>query len=151
MTKVNVNKTTVKKVDEKDQVKELKGQLARALADYDNLRRRVDREKEEDKGFASLTLIVKILPVLDMFEQAQGHLQDSGLAIAIKEFEEVLESEGIIRIDTRAGDDFDEELHEAVEVVKNSKKPKGKIDEIVLDGWIIVDGPVIRYSKVKVK
>lgn len=139
---------------DKKQVKMLEAQLARALADYDNLTRRIERKKEETEVLASLKIIINLLPILDMTYQVQQNLKDPGLAMTIKEFEEVLESEGIERISTKAGDKFNEELHEAVEaqdVKMKSKKLKGVIAEVLLDGWRVKDGPVIRYTKVKVK
>ena len=63
----------------------VKAMLARALADYDNLSKRVDRERTDLCRIASVGVIVKLLPVLDNLERAQGHIKDSGLAIAIGE------------------------------------------------------------------
>ena len=137
----------------KDKAEELKEQLARALADYDNLRKRVERERGDIGKLAKATVVVQLLPVYDMLEGAQKHLNDSGLAITIEEFKKVLKEEGIEKIDAKQGDMFDEELHEAVEVVdKNSKgkKGEGKISEVILTGWKLVDGPIIRPVKVKV-
>jgi molecular chaperone GrpE len=128
---------------------ELKNQLARALADYDNLRKRVEKDKEHFTKIASITLVDKLLPVLDMLKDAQKHLKDSGIEIVISEFEAVLNEEGVVKINTKKGDDFDENLHEVVEVISN-KKSEGKILEIVLEGWRIKNGPVIRPTKVKV-
>ena len=142
-----------KNSDEK-RVKTLEAQLARALADYDNLTKRIEREKEETEVVASLKIIINLLPVLDMTYQVQQHLKDPGLAMTIKEFEDVLEDEGVERINTKAGDKFDEELHEAVEardVKMKGTKIKSEVSEILLDGWRVKDGPVIRYTKVKVK
>lgn len=129
----------------------LKNQLARALADYDNLRKRVEKERGENERLASVGLTVKLLPVFDMLEQAQKHVKDSGLAIAIKEFEEVFASEGVERIDTKVGDKFDENLHEAVDIFDVDENLKGKVAEVLLTGWRFKNGPVIRYVRVKVK
>ena len=138
------------KVDSKDELENFKNQLARALADYDNLKKRVEKEKEEYRKFANLILITKLLPVFDMLEDAQKHLNDSGLAITMKEFAEVLEEEGVQRINAKEGEQFDENLHEAVEVVKGSKKEDGKIVEEIMSGWKYEEGRAIRPAKVKV-
>ena len=53
----------------------LKNQLARALADYDNLRKRIEREKEDLEKLAGLKLILRILPILDNLRAAQNHLK----------------------------------------------------------------------------
>jgi len=127
---------------------ELRGQLVRALADYDNLRKRVEREKEEFEKVASLNLAIKLLPVLDVLRQAQVHLKDHGIAITIGQFEEALKSEGIEEVKVVKGTRFDPTLYEAVESISGGKK--GTIAEEVLPGWRFVDGKIIRHAKVKV-
>lgn len=125
-----------------------KSQLARALADYDNLRKRVEKGKEEFEKIAVLRFAIKALSIFDMLEDAQKHLKDSGIALTIEEFEKILEEEEVEKIKAEKEDKFDEELHEAVDVAKGGKK--GRIAEVVLTGWKFVDGPVIRPVKVKV-
>ena len=127
----------------------LKNQLARALADYDNLVKRVEREKYEFEKKANLKLAIRLLPVLDILKQAQKHLEDPGIAITIAQFEDALKSEDIEEIKVAPGDNFDPQLHEAVEVVEEGKG-KGKIKEIVMSGWKFDGGSVIRHARVKV-
>jgi molecular chaperone GrpE len=131
--------------------KHLKEQLARALADYDNLRKRVEREREDFGRLVNVRLVVRMLPVYDMLEGAQGHLNDTGIAITLEEFAKVLKEEGIEKIETKPGDKFDEEIHEAVEVEDPPAggKSQGKITKVILSGWKLIDGPVIRPVKVK--
>lgn len=162
-------KHTKKKITKNDEIEQLKKQLARALADYDNLRKRVEREREEFGKLASVRLAIRLLPVYDMLEEAQVHLGDAGIAITIEEFTKILKDEGIEKIEVKVGDKFDEDVHEAVEVenipvVNAGKKPahrgpspsgagpgsEGKIKKVILAGWRVVDGPIIRPVKVKV-
>lgn len=150
------------KKEEEGLIEELKNQLVRALADYDNLRKRTETEIEDKVRLAKARLTLKLISVFDMLAEAQEHLKDSGLAITIKEFEDVLTEEGLEKIDAERGMKFDEEIHEAVEVVNTPVGKKGKatgpetsgqegeIVEELLTGWKFVDGPVIRASKVKV-
>ena len=126
----------------------LRNQLARALADYDNLRKRVEREKEGFEKLASLRLTLKLLPVLDALKQAQNHLKDQGVAITIGQFEDALKQEGIEGINAKAGDEFNPELHEVIEVVPG--KSDNIISEVSLPGYRFIDGLLIRYAKVKV-
>jgi molecular chaperone GrpE len=137
-----------RKKTKKGEFEDLKNQLARALADYDNLRKRVEREREQVGKIAGAKFALKALSVFDMLEEAQKHLKDSGIALTIEEFEKVLKDEGIEKIEAGLGTKFNEELHEAVEVVKAGKD--GKIADVVLTGWKFRDGPVIRPTKVKV-
>lgn len=131
------------------ELNKLKDQLARALADYDNLRKRVDREREDFEKVANVKLAIRLLPVLDILREAQKHLGDPGIAITITQFEEALKEEGIEEIKVAAGDEFNPQLHEAIEVVKDGKG-RGKVKEAALSGWRFSQGPVIRHVRVKV-
>ena len=102
----------------------LKNQLARALADYDNLSKRVEREKEDLQKLISLRLILRLLSVLDNLESAQEHLQDQGLAMSIGEFKKILSEEGLTEIRPKIGEAFDHETMEAIEVVKGASDNK---------------------------
>lgn len=140
-------KTKEKEVKENaDQASELKNQLARALADYDNLRKRTESDMAQLQRTAGLKIVLKLLPTLDILESAQKHLKDQGLAIAISEFKNVLKEEGIEEIDSKGT--FDESLHEAIDLVSGGKE--GEIAEVVMPGYRFIDGLVIRHAKVKV-
>lgn len=127
----------------------LKNQLARALADYDNLRKRTEEERIVWVKFATQKFIQSLLPILDIFESAQKHLEDQGLAIGISEFKDILKDEGLVEIRPSQENDFDANLHEAIDIVKDESK-NGKIAEVVLSGWKFKDGPIVRHAKVKV-
>jgi len=133
------------------EVDRLKHSLARALADYDNLRKRTEKEKERFEYIAGLKTISKLLPVHDMLEEVQSHVKDSGLAIALESLSKVFSEEGVKIIDAKTGDVFDEDKHEVVEVVSKKGFKKNEIIEVKLVGWEIVDGPVIRHAKVIVR
>ena len=126
----------------------VKGMLARALADYDNLSKRVDRERSDFGKMASVGVIIKLLPVLDNLEAAQVHLKDQGLAISIGEFKRVLSEEGLTEVRPNVGDEFNENEMEAIEVVAGESD--NRIVEVVLTGWKFNDGIVVRHAKVKV-
>lgn len=127
----------------------LKGQLARALADYDNLRKRTEAEKISQSFQSSVRIIFKLLPILDMLEGAQRHLNDQGLAISIAEFKKVLAEEGLEQIDTKVGELYQEEFEEVIDLVDGPQK--GKITEVLLTGWQYKDELVVRHTKVKVE
>lgn len=143
-----------KRIANSGELELLKAQLARALADYDNLVKRVEREKGDIQKLISVRLIVRLLSVLDNLDAAQKHLKDQGLAISIEEFKKVLSEEGLTEIRPKPGDKFDENIMEAVEVVKgasdNDSSGTGNIAEVVLVGWKFMDGTVVRHAKVKV-
>ena len=143
---LTLTKTLSKNINGEDFV--LKDQLARALADYDNLRKRVEIEKDFWLKFSAERVIIKLLPILDSLESALGHLKDRGLAIGIGEFKKVFYEEGLEEISPQKGDLFDPNVHEVLELVGNGKK--GQVAETVLSGWRFKNGPVVRVAKVKV-
>ncbi len=129
----------------------LRDQLARVLADYDNLKKRVDVDKKNFEKLANLRLVLKLLPVLDVLKQAQKHLKDQGVEVTIKEFEEALKQEGIEEIKVELGNDFNPELMEVIEIVPEKDDAKiDKVAEILTSGYRFTDGPVVRHTKVKV-
>ena len=149
---MKIKKETAKVNNNRDKVHNelevVKAMLARALADYDNLSKRVDRERTDLCRIASVGVVVKLLPVLDNLERAQEHIKDSGLAIAIGELINVLKDEGLTVINPSIGDEFDENTMEAIEVVSGASD--NTVAEVVLAGWKYEDETVVRHAKVKV-
>lgn len=133
-----------------EEIEILKSQLARALADYDNFRKRTDREREQLNGIIKAQLFARLLAPVDMLFETQKHLQDAGLEMTIQEFLRSFKDEGIEVINAEKDSKFDEDLHEVVDTVEDNEKDDGEIVEEVAKGWKIVDGPVIRHAKVKV-
>ena len=131
---------------------ELKAQLTRCLADYQNLINRVEREKTEIVARANKDLVENFLPVLDNLTRAQKHLDDEGLGMAIAEFEGVLREAGVLRIEIKTGDRFDENIHEVGEVVDLlvGGGDSGVVAEVTRQGYKWIDGTVLRPARVKV-
>ncbi len=128
--------------------KNLEEQLARALADYHNLVKRIDREKHEVVARANKNLLKDILPILDILESAQVHLKDEGLGMAIGQFRSALERSGLREIKLSKGDKFDEAKHEATEATEGGEK--GTIAQVLKKGYEWEDGMVLRPAQVKV-
>lgn len=143
-----MKKATKKIVNDQDQVK---NQLARALADYDNLRKRVDKERNDLWEAMLARFVLKFLPVYDMLQNAQKHTNDSGVGLTLEEFKKILKEEGIEEIKLAQGDDFSEESCEAVDTdTTMEKNKKGKISAVLADGFKLIDGKVLRPAKVRV-
>ena len=136
------------KSKEIENIKQLEGQLVRALADYDNLRKRTDLEKEVWLRVSTERIINKLLPILDALESAQKYLKDKGLKMLIADFKKILYDERLEEIKAKRGDKFDHNIHEVVEIAKGGNK--GEISELIISGWKFIDGPVLRFAKVKV-
>ena len=127
------------------QSNDLETKYLRALADYQNLEKRVEREKDLFVKFANSILILKMLPILDNLERAQEHLKDQGIELVVKQFNDALISEGVTSI-SDAGGEFNPELHEAV---THGTGEEGKVTEVLEKGYKLGE-KVIRPAKVKV-
>ncbi|MGB9706879.1 MAG: nucleotide exchange factor GrpE [Microgenomates group bacterium] len=126
-------------------IADLENKWKRALADYDNLRKRVEKEKEEFIKYAGERILKKFLEVYDDLRVCESFLKDKGLSLICARFEEILKSEGVKRISAE-GKDFDPQKMEAIEVAEG---PENKVLEVVQDGWEM-EGKVLRPAKVKV-
>lgn len=126
----------------------LKQQLARTMADYDNLVKRTERERTELFKIVAAGMVSKFLPLLDNLESANNHLKDAGLAITIGEFKKLLSEEGFSEIKPEIGSQFDENTMEAIEIING--EDNNTVSEVVLVGWKYNDDSVIRHAKVKV-
>lgn len=136
----------MKKKDTKvKKIEELKGQLARALADYQNLQKRVEVERKDWIHSSNKELLLHILPVLDTLILANKHLNDAGLEACIKQFTDVLKSEGVERIETE-GREFDPHTMECMETIEGEEN---KVLEEVRAGFTLAE-QVLRPAQVRV-
>ena len=129
------------------EIKTFEDNWKRALADYQNLVKRVELDKKDFVRFASANIVAKFIPTLDILEMAAIHTKDPGVQMAVKQFQDVLKSEGLQEISPVPGDSFDHELHECIETVPG--EPNDSIAESVLKGYKI-EAFIIRPAKVKV-
>lgn len=121
-------------------------QLLRCRAELDNALKRAAREKADFSRYASEKLIVKMLPVLDSFDQAAKH--DQGLEKIRQQLLDVLQGEGLLPIPT-VGEKFDPYKHEALMMAQSDEHEEGTVVEEVLRGYSL-NSKVIRFSKVLV-
>lgn len=127
------------------QIEEWKGKYLRALADYQNLEKRVAQEKAEVRQFAAEAVLTSLLPVVDTIERAQAHLNDAGLSLVLKELAAFFSSLGVSKLEV-VGKPFDPELMECIEVIDGE-------DTIVIEESLpgyALHGKVIRVARVKV-
>src|ERR1035437_1734120 len=141
MTKKNEEKHEEEQVtkEEYDALKELAQQLEnqykRALADYQNLEKRIVEEKISWLKIANKNLLLKLLPGLDSLLLAEKHTQDEGVKISVKHFLDILENEGVKNIET-VGKDFDPNLMDAI---TTGQGEDGKVLEEVRIGYMLFD------------
>lgn len=139
------------------EIEELKDKYLRAVAEFDNYRKRTIKEKAELILNGSEKAIAAILPVLDDMDRAitnnekveDAEAMKDGLALIYNKFTKVLESLGVKAIETE-GVDFNVDLHEAIAMVPGmGDDKKGKVIDCIQKGYKLND-KVIRHAKVAV-
>ena len=135
-------------VDEQQDAKiaELINDLQRTRADFENFRRQNDIQREQDRNYAKLDTVKKILPLIDDFERAI-QAQPKVLSPLSKNFEKTLKSIGLQKIDSAIGTEFNPDLHEAISV--DGDGDKETIAETLRAGYYYGD-EVLRTAMVRV-
>ena len=135
-------------VDEQQDAKiaELINDLQRTRADFENFRRQNDIQREQDRNYAKLDTVKKILPLIDDFERAI-QAQPEILSPLSKNFEKTLKSIGLQKIDSAIGTEFNPDLHEALSV--DGDGDKETIAETLRTGYYYGD-EVLRTAMVRV-
>lgn len=126
-----------------EKVEDADNKYKRALADYQNLEKRVRDEKSEWIKMANRELLLRMLPVLDTLQLAKQHSEDKALAVTAQQFLDVLRQEGIEKIQTE-GKQFDPHLMEAISTMAGDEN---KVLQEVRAGYKIGDR-VLRVAQV---
>jgi len=129
----------------KAQIEEAENKYKRALADYQNLQKRVQDEKSEWIRSANKELLLRILTVLDTLILAYQHTQDKNVEVSIQQFLDVLKAEGVTKIET-VGKKFDPNLMEAI---ATDVGEDGSVLEELRIGFLLYD-KLLRAAQVKV-
>ncbi|PZO42651.1 MAG: nucleotide exchange factor GrpE [Pseudanabaena frigida] len=142
----------------KEQLDDRKQQYLRLYADFENFRKRTERDKEEQEGTITGKILKKILPVVDDFERAQLQIspKTDGEASIHKSYQSVykqllkcLKETGVARMEC-VGQEFDPNFHEAIMQEPSTEYDEGIITEELRPGYLVSDDRVLRHSLVKV-
>lgn len=140
---------------EKDELAVKYGAAVRQLADLDNARKRIERERREDTGRITVHVIEPLLPVLDAFERALAAHSDpayedyrKGFELIYRQLLEALGRFGVERIEA-VGRPFDPHVHQAVERVESSEHEDGTVVEDLRHGYKLRER-VLRPALVRV-
>jgi len=125
----------------------------RLMADFQNYKKRVEKEKKDLYAYAGEKLITEMLPVIDNFERAltqdgAGDGFKEGMEMIFKQFSDVLAKAGLAEIPA-LGEDFDPNVHNAVMAEDNDEYESGKVSGVMQKGYAL-NGKTIRPSMVKV-
>ena len=140
-----------------EQIEELKDKYLRAVAEFDNYKKRTLKENTELILNGGEKTIVAILPILDDMERAAASAEktddikalEEGWELIFKKLKKILESMGVKEIETKDAD-FNVDFHEAIAMVPGmGDDKKGKVIDCVQTGYTMND-KVIRHAKVAV-
>ncbi len=135
---------------------DLKDQLLRKLAEFDNYTKRIEREYGELISQANGSMIHKLLPVIDDFERALNQQIDDngkedfrrGVELIFAKFFKILEDSGLKIMDSD-GKEFNPEIHDAMIQLENKEVPSSHIVETFEKGYSLNE-KIIRHAKVSV-
>ena len=143
---------TKEKKNPEDEAMETK--YLRLMADFQNYKKRSEKEKADIYAFANEKIILELLDVIDNYERAlshqgeEGSVLQEGMAMIYKQFKGVLEKNGVVEIEA-LGQDFDPSLHNAVMTESTPEYQHGKVSFVLQKGYLL-NSKVIRHTMVKV-
>ena len=150
-------KKAKKKKDERDEkIEELSDKLLRQMAEFDNFRKRTEKEKSAMYEIGAKDIIEKLLPVVDNFERGLAAVPEeqkedafvTGMEMIYKQMMTMLEGVGVKPIEA-VGQEFNPDLHNAVMHVEDETVGENVVVEEFQKGYTYRDS-VVRYSMVKV-
>ena len=139
--------------DYKGELQGANDRYLRLLAEYDNFRKRSQKEKDSLYGDIKADTVSKFLPVYDNLARALAQSTEDeayrkGVEMIMSQFEQTLEKLGVTKIDS-LGQTFDPNKHNAVMHVEDAEKGENEIVEVFQEGFLIGE-KVIRFAMVKV-
>jgi len=139
--------------DAESKVVEYKDGWTRSQAEFQNFRKRMERDNELFKASTKGDIIKKVLPVLDDLERAlQNRPADdawaSGVELVVRKFQNILDMEGVKKIEAK-GLAFDPNFHEAISHEPSEEVESGNVIDVVQNGYVIGER-VIRPALVRV-
>lgn len=127
----------------RQEVAELRDRSVRTLADFDNFRKRADREREEQRQYAGSEVLREILPVIDNLERALESAPESddltaGVTLILRQLTELLKRHGVERVEA-LGCPFDPAIHDAVSRQDEEDLDVATVREELQAGYIMKD------------
>ncbi len=161
-------KAKKKKADKKGEVEALKAEVEnlsaelaalkdshlRTLAEYDNYRKRSQREKEAAYGDAKANTLKLLLPVIDNFDRATDNKTEDievyrkGIEMTLNQLRDILKNLEVVSFG-EIGDEFDPNIHSAVMTVENNDLPENSVAGVFEKGYKMGDR-ILRFATVQV-
>ena len=155
--KLSKSKKKGKKDKKDEKIEELTDRITRQMAEFDNFRKRTEKEKQQQFDRGVITMAEKILPVVDSFERALAGISDEqkkdpfidGMDKVFKQMMSMLSEAGVVAIDS-CGAEFNPDFHNAVMHIDDDSFGENIVAEEFQKGYIYKGTTVIRHSMVKV-
>ena len=153
----NTSTEPQKPLNLEEELKDYKEKYLRLLADLDNTRKRMQKERQEMTRYAVENVLVEILSPIDNLENALGFAQNmseevrnwaQGFTMILGQFKDVLNNHGVVPFHSE-GKNFDPQLHYAIETEESAETPEGTILKEYVKGYCNGDRTV-RPARVKV-
>lgn len=144
---------------------EAQDKYVRTLAETENFKKRLARERIEERAFAAQEVVQTFLPVVDNLERAlaaakaaAGEVQaadsplgqlEKGVELVLRQFEDALRKQGVVAVETVVGQPFDPNLHQPLVQAPDAGSEEGAVLEVLQKGWRMGDR-LLRPSMVKV-
>jgi len=128
----------------------------RAHAEFENARKRIEKDKAESLKYANESFVIDFLPIIDSLEISEKHIKEAKDFLAVQEgvdmihvlIQKFLKDIGVEKIKT-IGENFDPNFHEAVEMVDANDKEDGAIVEELKPGYTF-NGKLLRPASVRI-
>lgn len=129
-----------------EQLAQQQNEYLRQLAEFDNFKKRLNKEKEEVVKFANEKVIGELFPILDGLENTLAHTTEeqkndplvSGIELVLKQLLQILKKHGLEEV-SGAGENFDPNVHEAIASIENPDVPSGAIVTTHRKGYKLKD------------
>ncbi len=156
-TLVDISRKELEELKEKAKLKdEYYERVLRVQAEFENYKKRLDKDKTEFLNFANQALIYELLNIIDNFERAvdaadktdDHKLLHQGVEMILKDLHDLLKEKGLAKIES-VGKPFDPTKHDAISQVESDEHPDHTVVEELQTGYTI-NGRLLRPAKVKV-
>jgi molecular chaperone GrpE len=141
---------------------EAQDRYMRNLAETENFKKRVARERVEERAFAAQEVVLGLLPLVDNLERALGAAKaqgsegdqpllqfEKGVELVLRQFDELLRKQGVNAVEAAKGQAFDPNVHQALLQEASTEHPEGSILEVLQKGYRLGDR-LLRPALVKV-
>ena len=134
-----------------NEINDMQTKLVRLQADFQNYKKRVEKEKDDLVSIGVVSIANQILPVIDNFERALEHDSESssfkeGMVLIYEGLKDALKAKGIVELKA-LGEDFNPDFHQAVSMGHNDEYKENQIIEVLQKGYEY-NGKVIRHAMV---